>query len=109
MASARQQEPDPGGTDRDRDRDAPDPGGSPPDKPRAKPKPKPKAKPPAAAAACSSRTPLKSLLHNFLNHVETLEAKKNEGENTYEKEFMVREAGFCLDVLREISISIFYI
>ncbi len=37
------------------------------------------------------RTPLKTVLQNFLNHVETLEAAKSEGEDTYEKEFQVRE------------------
>ncbi len=40
------------------------------------------------------RVPLKTILQNFLNHVETLEAQKNEGENTYEKEFQVRTSCF---------------
>jgi hypothetical protein len=41
---------------------------------------------------CSpSRVPLKTILSNFLSHVSTLEAQKNDGENTYEKEFQVRK------------------
>ena len=35
------------------------------------------------------KIPLKTILQNFLNHVETLEAKKEEGEDLYEKEFQV--------------------
>ena len=37
----------------------------------------------------SRRVPLKTILTNFLNHVQTLEAqqREDEGENTYEKEF----------------------
>ncbi len=38
------------------------------------------------------RTPLKTVLQNFLNHVDTLEARKNEGEDTYEKEFQQLKA-----------------
>ena len=34
--------------------------------------------------------PLKTVLQNFLNHVETLERQKKEEENTYEKEFQVQ-------------------
>ena len=37
----------------------------------------------------SGRAPLKTILLNFLNHVSDLEARKSEGENTYEKEFQV--------------------
>ena len=37
----------------------------------------------------SGRGPLKTILLNFLNHVSDLEARKSEGENTYEKEFQV--------------------
>ena len=33
--------------------------------------------------------PLKTILQNFLNHVETLEAARDEGEDQYEKEFQV--------------------
>jgi len=33
------------------------------------------------------KIPLKTILTNFLNHVETLEAKREEGEDLYEKEF----------------------
>ena len=36
------------------------------------------------------KIPLKTILTNFLNHVETLEAKREEGEDLYEKEFQVR-------------------
>ena len=35
------------------------------------------------------RVPLKTILQNFLNHVESLEARKQEGEDAYEKEFQV--------------------
>jgi hypothetical protein len=37
----------------------------------------------------SERVPLKTILQNFLNHVETLEARRAEGEDTYDKEFQV--------------------
>ena len=33
------------------------------------------------------RVPLKTVLQNFLNHVENLEARKKEGDDAYEKEF----------------------
>ena len=36
------------------------------------------------------KIPLKTILTNFLNHVETLEVKREEGEDLYEKEFQVR-------------------
>ena len=36
------------------------------------------------------RVPLKTILQNFLNHVENLEARKREGDDAYEKEFQVR-------------------
>jgi hypothetical protein len=35
------------------------------------------------------RVPLKTVLQNFLNHVESLEARRAEGEDTYDKEFQV--------------------
>ena len=35
------------------------------------------------------RIPLKTVLQNFLNHVETLESRKGEEDCTYEKEFQV--------------------
>ena len=35
------------------------------------------------------KIPLKTILTNFLNHVETMETKKEEGEDRYEKEFQV--------------------
>ena len=38
------------------------------------------------------KIPLKTILTNFLNHVETLEVKREEGEDLYEKEFQVRMA-----------------
>ena len=38
------------------------------------------------------KIPLKTILTNFLNHVETLEVKREEGEDLYEKEFQVRVA-----------------
>ena len=37
----------------------------------------------------SEKIPLKTILQNFLNHVETLETKRNEGEDLYQKEFDV--------------------
>lgn len=36
------------------------------------------------------RVPLKTILQNFLNHVENLEARAREGDDAYEKEFQVR-------------------
>jgi tyrosine-protein phosphatase non-receptor type 12/18/22 len=33
------------------------------------------------------KVPLKTILQNFLNHVESLETRKREGEDAYEKEF----------------------
>ena len=36
------------------------------------------------------RVPLKTILQNFLNHVENLEARVREGDDAYEKEFLVR-------------------
>jgi len=36
--------------------------------------------------------PLKTILQNFLNHVETLEAARDEGEDQYEKEFQALKA-----------------
>lgn len=35
----------------------------------------------------SPRVPLKTILQNFLNHVENLEARVREGDDAYEKEF----------------------
>ena len=35
------------------------------------------------------KVPLKTILQNFLNHVESLETRKREGEDAYEKEFQV--------------------
>ena len=37
------------------------------------------------------KIPLKTILTNFLNHVETLEVKREEGEDLYEKEFQVKK------------------
>jgi hypothetical protein len=37
----------------------------------------------------SERLPLKTVLQNFLNHVETLESQRSDADNTYEKEFQV--------------------
>ena len=37
------------------------------------------------------RVPLKTILQNFLNHVESLEIRKKEGEDAYEKEFQVNK------------------
>ena len=39
------------------------------------------------------KLPLKTILQNFLNHVESLEARKREGDDAYEKEFQVRASG----------------
>ena len=36
------------------------------------------------------RVPLKTILQNFLNHVENLEARAREGDDAYEKEFQVK-------------------
>ena len=33
------------------------------------------------------RAPLRTMLQNFLNHVETLEKKRNGGDDQYDKEF----------------------
>ena len=41
------------------------------------------------------RVPLKTILQNFLNHVENLEARVREGDDAYEKEFLVRPI-YCL-------------
>ena len=38
------------------------------------------------------KIPLKTILTNFLNHVETLEVKREEGEDLYEKEFQVKRS-----------------
>ena len=40
------------------------------------------------------RVPLKTILQNFLNHVENLEARVREGDDAYEKEFLVRRTLF---------------
>ena len=40
------------------------------------------------------RVPLKTILQNFLNHVENLEARVREGDDAYEKEFLVRRSLF---------------
>ena len=45
-----------------------------------------------AASASPGRTPLKTVLQNFLNHVDSLEARKSEGEDTYEREFQQLKA-----------------
>ena len=39
----------------------------------------------------AERVPLKTILQNFLNHVESLEARRVEGEDTYDKEFQVSQ------------------
>lgn len=60
---------------------------------------------PTSASAGPSprrRRPLKTLLQNFLNHVSNLEAQKNEGENTYEKEFQVSLSSHQLEKENEI-------
>ena len=44
--------------------------------------------------------PLKTILQNFLNHVETLEAARDEGEDQYEKEFQVDQ---LIDLINEKS------
>ena len=43
----------------------------------------------AEATSGDRRVPLKTILQNFLNHVESLEARKREGDDAYEKEFQV--------------------
>ena len=35
------------------------------------------------------RVPLKTVLQNFLNHVDDLEARRREGDDAYDKEFQV--------------------
>ena len=40
------------------------------------------------------RVPLKTILQNFLNHVENLEARAREGDDAYEKEFQVKTVKF---------------
>ncbi len=46
----------------------------------------------ASQKGSPGRMPLKTVLQNFLNHVDTLEAMRNEGEDTYEKEFQQLKA-----------------
>lgn len=36
------------------------------------------------------KLPLRTILQNFINHVDTLEAKRTEGDDQYEQEFQVR-------------------
>ena len=46
----------------------------------------------AAAASSSSdktRLPLKTILQNFLNHVDSLETRKRAGDDAYDQEFQV--------------------
>ena len=53
------------------------------------------------------RVPLKTILQNFLNHVENLEARVREGDDAYEKEFLVRP-NYCLYLkCRSIDQTIF--
>ena len=58
--------------------------------------------------------PLKTILQNFLNHVENLEVAREEsnngeGEDQYEKEFQVcRNKDFKLDELFTIHLPLFY-
>ena len=53
------------------------------------------------------RVPLKTILQNFLNHVENLEARVREGDDAYEKEFLVRPY-YCLFLkCRSIDQTIF--
>ena len=42
---------------------------------------------PAPTNGARERVPLKTVLQNFLNHVENLEARRREGDDAYEKEF----------------------
>ena len=44
---------------------------------------------PDSNTSSDRRVPLKTILQNFLNHVESLEIRKKEGEDAYEKEFQV--------------------
>ena len=46
--------------------------------------------------------PLKTILQNFLNHVETLEAARDEGEDQYEKEFQVDQ---LINLINEIALN----
>lgn len=48
--------------------------------------------------------PLKTILQNFLNHVETLEAARDEGEDQYEKEFQALK-GFSDDLKTQEEFS----
>lgn len=36
------------------------------------------------------RVPLKTILQNFLNHVDSMESEKRERDNPFEKEFQVK-------------------
>ena len=54
------------------------------------------------------KIPLKTILTNFLNHVETLEVKREEGEDLYEKEFQVKRSNLsfsssCTHVYKDAS------
>ncbi len=44
------------------------------------------------------RVPLKTILQNFLNHVENLEARKRARDDAYEQEFQVTMVCFALTV-----------
>ena len=47
--------------------------------------------------------PLKTILQNFINHVETLEARLKENDDLYESEFQVRQ--FIIPVKHLCSLS----
>ena len=50
------------------------------------------------------RVPLKTILQNFLNHVESLEARKREGDDGYEKEFQV-STRICSNLYRRSALA----
>ena len=53
------------------------------------------------------RVPLKTILQNFLNHVENLEARAREGDDAYEKEFQVKTFKINVNFLVFIHFQLF--
>ena len=52
------------------------------------------------------RVPLKTILQNFLNHVENLEARAREGDDAYEKEFQVKRFKMPCNILLALFLKI---
>lgn len=54
------------------------------------------------AGGNGERAPLRTVLQNFLNHVETLEKRKNGGDDQYDKEF--QELKLLSESLKGLSV-----